>query len=367
MNIVGFRRGYNFLNELLALAKPFGKVVKHLVLDLRPESYLQFDTEDEARAMAKFYSNSNVTASVCGRPVRVSHSTSYPTIQCGSSKVVYVGQIPTSKFSDEDLLKLAEPFGTVKKFFTNRIKRECFIEMEDAASAEKMAEHCKANPLKLNGKRLTVYVSRKYRQLKHGHRCLTKRENSSTVSSKPPEEPPAKKPREERKPQEEQQEEEKLKEREEEEEREEKLKEKEEKQTEEQQTSDVSCVSEKREEENSAEEIQPSRPDEVKPEPEDHTETSTNQSGPAETPPPAAELKPGVATLPLPPYDPDSPIGVEHVKTGYYCRVCFLFYSNEDMAKKTHCSSQAHYDKLQKHLEKEQNKAEKKKGRKTTA
>lgn len=37
VNIVGFRRGYNFLNELLNLAKPFGKVVKHLVLDLRPE------------------------------------------------------------------------------------------------------------------------------------------------------------------------------------------------------------------------------------------------------------------------------------------------------------------------------------------
>lgn len=39
--------------------------------------------------------------------------------------------------------------------------------------------------------------------------------------------------------------------------------------------------------------------------------------------------------------------GVEHVRLGYYCRVCLLFYSNEDMAKKTHCSSQAHYQKLQ--------------------
>lgn len=39
--------------------------------------------------------------------------------------------------------------------------------------------------------------------------------------------------------------------------------------------------------------------------------------------------------------------GVEHVKMGYYCRVCFLFYSNEDTAKKTHCSSKMHYEKLQ--------------------
>lgn len=30
--------------------------------------------------MANFY-NGNITASVCGRPVRISHSMSYPTIQ----------------------------------------------------------------------------------------------------------------------------------------------------------------------------------------------------------------------------------------------------------------------------------------------
>lgn len=95
-------------------------------------------------------------------------------------------------------------------------------------------------------------------------------------------------------------------------------------------------------------------------------ETSTNQNGQTEAPPPA---DPSVAALP--PYDPDTPIGkcpeavvmvtdmwleccavigcagVEHVKMGYYCRLCFLFYSNEEKAKKVHCSSQAHYDKLQ--------------------
>lgn len=32
---------------------------------------------------------------------------------------------------------------------------------------------------------------------------------------------------------------------------------------------------------------------------------------------------------------------------GYYCRLCFLFYSNEETAKKSHCSSRQHYDKLQ--------------------
>lgn len=37
-------------------------------------------------------------------------------------------------------------------------------------------------------------------------------------------------------------------------------------------------------------------------------ETSTNQSGETEAPPPA-ENKPSVASMPLPPYDPNTPIG----------------------------------------------------------
>lgn len=351
VNVLGFRRGYNFLDELLGLAKPFGKVVKHLVLDLRPEAYLQFETEDDARSMAKFY-NSNVTASVCGRPVRVSHSMTYPTIQCGSSRVVYIGQIPNGSYSDQSVLKLAEPFGNIKKYFLNRNKRECFIEMENAGDAEKMADVCKEEPPKFSGKRLTVYVSRKYRHLKHGHRfpIVMKRANSSPAS-KQLEEPPTKKSREE--PDVEEEEEKKKKE-----EEEEKKEEEEEEKEEVMQSTDV-C-------------------DETNPEASDQTPktcdneaeqtemTSTNQDGPTEAPPPPAENKPRVASLPLPEYDSNTPIGVEHVKTGFYCRVCFLFYSNEDMAKKSHCSSRTHYDKLQKHLEKEQSKAEKKKVKKTT-
>lgn len=51
--------------------------------------------------------------------------------QCGSSKVVYIGEIPTSKFSDADILKLAEPFGQVRKYFTNRLKREVQDSLSD--------------------------------------------------------------------------------------------------------------------------------------------------------------------------------------------------------------------------------------------
>uniref|UniRef100_A0A3Q1F2X0 Matrin-type domain-containing protein n=1 Tax=Acanthochromis polyacanthus TaxID=80966 RepID=A0A3Q1F2X0_9TELE len=42
--------------------------------------------------------------------------------------------------------------------------------------------------------------------------------------------------------------------------------------------------------------------------------------------------------------------GVEFVvpKSGFFCELCSVFYLNEISAKETHCSSQRHYDNLQK-------------------
>ncbi|XP_073478073.1 matrin-3 [Aquarana catesbeiana] len=64
----------------------------------------------------------------------------------------------------------------------------------------------------------------------------------------------------------------------------------------------------------------------------------------------------------LGPYQPNNPVGVDHVipKTGYYCRLCSLFYTSEEVAKVTHCSSLAHYQKLKKILNKTAKASEKK-------
>ncbi|XP_077588832.1 matrin 3-like 1.2 [Stigmatopora nigra] len=424
VNILGFRRGYKYMDELLGLATPFGKLVKHLILDWRPEAFFQFSTEEEARAMAKFY-NGNVVASVCGRPVRVTHSLTYPIIQAGSSKVVYVGQLP-NKFEDQDILKLAEPFGKVKKYFLNRLKRECFLEMEKADAAEEMAQAYKANQARLNSRRLLIYVSRKYTQLKYGHRCPNTTKKGSTGSSPSKsskaaeEEPPVKKIKEE-KPKE--AEEAELRE-EEEENHQEEEQETEAKGAEQDEEAEEDGMLQGEDEEEEEEENKPHEKKELTESPEEedeppgsgqktlaetpgeslaHPETEHNagpdrtdeaeeeeelepeeeekkekkeqpEKGepelPAEALPPAnlssLESKSSTASLPLPPFQPDTPIGVEHIKMGFYCRVCLLFYSNEDMAKKTHCSSQSHYDKLQKHLEKEESNVEKKRAKKTS-
>ncbi|XP_060922609.1 uncharacterized protein LOC132996282 [Limanda limanda] len=60
----------------------------------------------------------------------------------------------------------------------------------------------------------------------------------------------------------------------------------------------------------------------------------------------------------LPPFKANQPLGQEFVvpKSGYFCNICRVFYLSESSAKDVHCSSQAHYNNLQKHLHKLQQK-----------
>ncbi|XP_073677018.1 matrin 3-like 1.2 [Garra rufa] len=366
VNVVGFKRGYGYLDEVLSLAKPFGKVVRHLVLDVRPEAFLELSSEQEAKAMANFYSG-NVIPSVCGKPVRVYHSHSYPTIQNG--RVIYVHNIPPFKGSDALLLKIAEPFGKVKRYFLNRLRNECFIEMERWEDAEKMAQAYKGNRPKFEGKRLVVYMSRKYKQLKHGHRPPSpepedkrplKRErsgesetqsNSTGKSKDKKEEEPSVKKMKVDEPATDKAEEEESQEEKEGQNVSGEIVPEVKSEPEEEQNKDTS------EHQNMETESEPQDDETVATPPDVESEESTKtEEKVITTATPETQLETGNATLE--PYDPNVPVGVEFVKMGYYCRVCFLFYSNEDTAKKIHCSSQAHYDKLKKYLEKEKAKVQ---------
>ncbi|XP_006880231.1 PREDICTED: RNA-binding protein 20 [Elephantulus edwardii] len=63
--------------------------------------------------------------------------------------------------------------------------------------------------------------------------------------------------------------------------------------------------------------------------------------------------------LSLPSWEPEDvfselsiPLGMEFVvpRTGFYCKLCGLFYTSEEMAKMSHCRSAVHYKNLQKYL-----------------
>ncbi|XP_063784684.1 matrin-3-like isoform X3 [Pseudophryne corroboree] len=48
------------------------------------------------------------------------------------------------------------------------------------------------------------------------------------------------------------------------------------------------------------------------------------------------------------PFNPNISFGVDYVVPGFYCTLCTLFYTCEDVAKVTHCSKMSHYKKLKK-------------------
>ncbi|XP_035462999.2 zinc finger protein 638-like isoform X3 [Scophthalmus maximus] len=64
------------------------------------------------------------------------------------------------------------------------------------------------------------------------------------------------------------------------------------------------------------------------------------------------------ANVKLPPFIPNNPLGQEFVvpKSGYFCNLCRVFYLNQSSGKEQHCVSQRHYDNLQKHYQKLQDK-----------
>ncbi|XP_036843063.1 zinc finger protein 638 isoform X5 [Oncorhynchus mykiss] len=65
---------------------------------------------------------------------------------------------------------------------------------------------------------------------------------------------------------------------------------------------------------------------------------------------------PLITDFKLPPFSPHNPIGQDFVvpKTGFFCKLCSLFYGSEHTAKKTHCSSLQHYQNMQKYYLKRQ-------------
>ncbi|XP_041049095.1 matrin-3-like isoform X1 [Carcharodon carcharias] len=74
---------------------------------------------------------------------------------------------------------------------------------------------------------------------------------------------------------------------------------------------------------------------------------------------PSSEQIQALSPLPdeykLGPYKPNNPVGLDYVvpKTGYYCKLCCLFYTSEETAKQTHCGTIDHYQRLKKALAKQ--------------
>nr|XP_009506975.1 PREDICTED: matrin-3 isoform X2 [Phalacrocorax carbo] len=451
VHIMDFQRGKNLRYQLLQLVEPFGIITNHLILNKINEAFIEMSTTEDAQAAVEYYSTT--PALVFGKPVRVHLSQKYKRIKKPEGKpdqkteppkpelgrVIHLSNLPHSGYSDNAVLKLAEPYGKIKNYILMRMKSQAFIEMETREDALAMVEHCANKALWFQGRCVKVDLSEKYKKLvlripNKGVELLKKdKTRKRTYSPDSKDSPSDKKSKTDatQKP-ESGSVEDKVKEEKQDdaaepsgtksseqadqdepslllESEDELLVDEEEAAallesgssagddadvanladvtTEEKKDTadDVTLKTEGNVVANPATKKKLKKVDKIE-EPEQENETlengtKTEETSKAETVEASdtttaqdteknahenadtqdeqetknVQEKPLVPDeFRIGPYQPNIPVGVNYVvpKTGFYCKLCSLFYTNEDVAKKTHCSSLPHYQKLKKILDK---------------
>ncbi|XP_043924927.1 matrin-3 [Protopterus annectens] len=168
VHIMDFQRGKNLRQQLLQLVEPFGAVNNFLILNNINEAFIEMTTPEEAQAVVEFYWAR--PAFIFGKPVRVHLSQKYKRIKRPEQKqelgrVVHLSNLPSMQYSDSELLDLIEPFGKVKNYILMRLKHQAFLEMETRGEAIALVDSCRKKPLLFNGKPIKVDLSEKYKKL----------------------------------------------------------------------------------------------------------------------------------------------------------------------------------------------------------
>ncbi|XP_053140922.1 matrin-3 isoform X2 [Hemicordylus capensis] len=177
VHIMDFQRGKNLRYQLLQLVEPFGIITNHLILNKINEAFIEMSTTEDAQAAVEYYSAT--PALVFGKPVRVHLSQKYKRIKKPEGKpdpkfeppkqelgrVIHLSNLPHSGYSDNAVLKLAEPYGKIKNYILMRMKSQAFIEMETREDAVAMMEHCSNKAIWFQGRCVKVDLSEKYKKL----------------------------------------------------------------------------------------------------------------------------------------------------------------------------------------------------------
>jgi len=264
------------------------------------------------------------------------------------SQVVFFSNVSREEENKMELLTIAGNFGTVEKHLF--LSHEAFVQLGSPEDAEMLVKYYTLNPLTIKGHPIRLNICTKYKTLNTDKKVIDNRGRKDTFTSpgnrrsnSPGNRSSSRSSKSSSKRQEPRRREETKSSVERNARRREESKSSVERDVKKREETKSSVKSSAEKEEKKKEETK-SGDEEVSGVMEGEEEQDD-----ATTP---VHTKPAPASLPLDPYDENNPVGLEFVKMGYYCRLCFLFYSNEETAKKIHCSSQTHYDKLKKHLEK---------------
>uniref|UniRef100_A0A8C1UF79 Si:ch211-271b14.1 n=1 Tax=Cyprinus carpio TaxID=7962 RepID=A0A8C1UF79_CYPCA len=84
----------DLMKDLHSLSAPFGSMVKHLST-FKQEAMIELETAEKAQEMVQFYSDHK--AMICGRPVSVSMCLTMKTIESPSGRSVFISRLPNQR------------------------------------------------------------------------------------------------------------------------------------------------------------------------------------------------------------------------------------------------------------------------------
>ncbi|KAM9497590.1 uncharacterized protein ACWYII_001395 isoform 1-T1 [Salvelinus alpinus] len=307
VQISPIRKGYgNVEVALLKLAERANvKVVNHSISFLRQEAWLELETTEEVREMVKFYKGKG---QLLRKHVNISMCFSRKELESPSGRSIYICMLPLQKYSDVSLLRLAQPFGKITGYNLNWRHGKCYIQLESVEAAQKMVKYFQ-RPHKFYGTLLRVSLCKK---------------GDSLIYWKPPVK------------------------------------------------YELWLASQKDRRSRDHHGDEKTNGQSTKsPYPEDVQSPVSDSEGVCGDP--EGEVASGVEAIPegekkeeedeekkkqeepLGPYQPDNPVGLDYLvpRTGFFCKLCNIFYNNEETAKSVHCSSEEHYLNLKRKMDKE--------------
>ncbi|XP_074529627.1 uncharacterized protein LOC141793123 isoform X2 [Halichoeres trimaculatus] len=141
---------------LRKLAEPFGKVVK--ILMFPSLAFVELGSMDQAKDLVKFHTNYPPT--VNGELMEFRISSTFNFLQ--SSSVVSFFPTPSGD-GQTDLISIIKRFGT--PLYTLFLPSRAFVEMKDAAEAQKIVDYYASNNLRINDDLIKVSFSGEYKSL----------------------------------------------------------------------------------------------------------------------------------------------------------------------------------------------------------